>query len=165
LIDTLYVPKLWSQQLLSFGRSGDGLGVLTFGVEQFSVLFVRDGPRVQCSSLVLRVLARHFFRSSVALTFRWAKFRTVRVYRADGPRVPGGQSVCSPWTVRYSGSSLEVLFAFSDGPWCVCGQSVWPVRTVRPIWPDGPPEPEWSTLSGAVRRTSMARVTTSGRLV
>jgi hypothetical protein len=84
--------------------------------------------------------------------------------RADGPRVPGGQSACSPRTVRYSGSSLEVLFAFSDSPrlragrsavWVrtvrgvgadsprqQAGRSAWPMRTVRPSWPDGPPEPE-----------------------
>jgi hypothetical protein len=73
--------------------------------------------------------------------------------RADGPRVPGGESACSPRTVRYSGSSLEVLFAFSDGPRRraglsadsprqQAGRSAWPARTVRPSWPDGPPESE-----------------------
>jgi hypothetical protein len=43
LVDAFHVPKLLSQQLLPFGRSGDGLGVLTFGVKQFSVLFVPHG--------------------------------------------------------------------------------------------------------------------------
>jgi hypothetical protein len=43
LVDAFHVPKLLSQQLLPFGRSGDGLGVLTFGVEQFLVLFVPGG--------------------------------------------------------------------------------------------------------------------------
>jgi hypothetical protein len=74
--------------------------------------------------------------------------------RADGPRVPGGQSACSPRTVRYSGASLLVLCALSDGPRRRAGQSAGlartvrgggrsarPVRTVRPSWPDGPPEP------------------------
>jgi hypothetical protein len=58
--------------------------------------------------------------------------------RADGPRVPGGQSACSPRTVRYSGSSLEVLFALTDGPRLRpdsprkgCRQSAVPCRTVR----------------------------------
>jgi hypothetical protein len=43
LVDAFHIPKLLSQQLLLFGRSGDGLGVLTFGVEQFSVLFMPGG--------------------------------------------------------------------------------------------------------------------------
>jgi hypothetical protein len=43
LVDAFHVLKLLSQQLLPFGKSGDGLGVLTFGVEQFSVLFVPGG--------------------------------------------------------------------------------------------------------------------------
>jgi hypothetical protein len=74
----------------------------------------------------------------MALNFRWAKFRTVRVYRADGPQVPGGQSACSSRTVRYSGSSLEVLFAFSDGPRRKAGQSMARVQTVRGTLLDGP---------------------------
>jgi hypothetical protein len=43
LVDAFHVPKLLSQQLLPFGRSGDGLGELTLGVEQFSALSVRRG--------------------------------------------------------------------------------------------------------------------------
>jgi hypothetical protein len=62
--------------------------------------------------------------------------------RADGPWAPGGQSACSPRTVHYSGSSLEVLFAFSDGPRRRAGRSAVCVRTVRGSRPDGPPEPE-----------------------
>jgi hypothetical protein len=97
-----------------------------------------DSPRCPCSSGVLRVLTLLLFRSVVALSFRWAKFRTVRVYRADGLRVPGGQSACSPRTVRYSGSSLDVLFAFSDGSRRRVGRSAVCVRTVRGRRPDGP---------------------------
>jgi hypothetical protein len=111
-----------------------------------------DGPRGPggqsahpCSSDVLRVLARLEFRSVVALSFRCWKFRTVRVFRADGPRVPGGQSACSPRTVRYSGSSLEVLFALTDGPRLRldsprqgCGQSAVPCQTVRAAIADSP---------------------------
>jgi hypothetical protein len=58
--------------------------------------------------------------------------------QADGPRVPGGQSACSPRTVHYSGSSLEVLVAFSNGPRRRAGQSMVWVRTVRGSRPDGP---------------------------
>jgi hypothetical protein len=110
-------------------------------------LHLADGPRgpggqsAPCSSDVLRVLARLSFRSVVALSFRWAKFRTVRVYWADGPRVTDGQSACSPRTVRYSGSSLEVLFTFSDGPRHRAGRSAVCVRTVRSSRPDGPRGP------------------------
>jgi hypothetical protein len=64
-----------------------------------------DSPRGCCSSGVLRVLARLSFRSVVALSFGWKKFWTVRVYRADGPRAPSGQSACSPRTVRFSRSA------------------------------------------------------------
>jgi hypothetical protein len=70
--------------------------------------------------------------------FWLGRFRTVRVYRAVSPRVPGGQSACSPRTVRYSGLLLEVLFAFSDGPRLKAGRSAARVRTVRDTLPDSP---------------------------
>jgi hypothetical protein len=54
--------------------------------------------------------------------------------------VPGGQSACSPRTVHYSGSSLEVLVTFSDGPRRRAGQSAVWVRTVRGSRPDSPLE-------------------------
>jgi hypothetical protein len=99
---------------------------------------VADGPRGQCSSSVLRVLARLHFRSVVISSFGWARFRTVRVCRVDSPRVPTGQSACSPWTVRYSGSLLEVLFAFSDSSRLRAGQSAVWARTVRSSRTDSP---------------------------
>jgi hypothetical protein len=102
---------------------------------------VADSPQHACSSRVLRVLARLCLRSVVALSFRWGRFRTVRSSGANSPRVPGGQSACSPRTVRYSGSSLEVLFAFSDSPRRRAGRSVVWVRTVRSSRPDGPRGP------------------------
>jgi hypothetical protein len=49
----------------------------------------------------------------VISSFGWARFQTVRVCRADSPRVPGGQSACSPRTVRYSGSLLDRFLAVS----------------------------------------------------
>jgi hypothetical protein len=58
--------------------------------------------------------------------------------RADGPRVPGGQSACSPRTVCYSGASLLVLCVLSNGPQRRDRQSAGLVRTVRGIRPDGP---------------------------
>jgi hypothetical protein len=58
--------------------------------------------------------------------------------RADGPRVPGGQSACSLRTVRYSGASLLVLCALSDGPRRRAGQSVGLARTVGGFRSDGP---------------------------
>jgi hypothetical protein len=98
-----------------------------------------DGPRGCCSSGVLRVLARLSFRSIVALSFGWTKFRTVRMYRADSPRAPRGRSV-----IR--GASLVVLVTFSDGPGLRpdnprqgCGQSAIPCRTVRAALADRPP--------------------------
>jgi hypothetical protein len=109
-----------------------------------------------CSSCVLRVLAPLLFRSAVALSFHWTRFRTVRVCRADSPRVPGGQSACSPRTVRFSGFATGGSVGFNgrsaalgrtvrgtgaDSPRYPAGQSARPLRTVRPTWPDSPPVP------------------------
>jgi hypothetical protein len=142
------------------------LGELTFVVVQFfcSVRVGRtvrvvsaDGPRGCCSSSVLRVLARLLFRSFVSLSFVWAKFRTVRVYRADGPRVLGGQSACSPRTVRFSRFATGGSVRFNGRSAAQAGLSAervrtvrgtlpnsprGPSRTVRPAWPDGPPDAE-----------------------
>jgi hypothetical protein len=161
LFDAYLVPKLLSQQLLPFGRSGDELGELTFGVEQFLPLSVRRGQsarwwRTVRVSSVLRVLAQLRFRSVLVLSFGWTKFQTVRSRGADSPRVPGGRSACSPRTVRFSGFATGGYVCFNgqsaaqgrtvrgtgaDSLRQQAGQSVWPVRTVRPSWQDGPPEP------------------------
>jgi hypothetical protein len=128
LFDAYHVPKPLPQQLLPFGRSSDGLEVLTFGSSSFWFCpCLADSPRAQCSLCVIRVLARLRFRSVVISSFGWARFRTVRVYRADSPRVPGGQSVCSSRTVRYSGCGS----VGSDSPRVVAGRSAGPTRTVR----------------------------------
>jgi hypothetical protein len=146
LCDAFQVPKPLSPQLLPFGKSDDDLGELTFEVGRFSVLSARGGRSAWCRRTVragavrwvLRVLARLSFRSVVALSFGWTKFRTVRVYRrtvrgclADSPRAPRGRSV-------FRGSLLEVLFALTDGPRLRpdslrqgCGQSAVPCQTVR----------------------------------
>jgi hypothetical protein len=85
----------------------------------------------------------------------------VRVCRADSPRVPGGQSACSPRMVRFSGFATGGSIGFNrrsaalgwtvrgmgaDSPRYPAGQSVGPVRTVRPTWPDSPPEPRCFAL-------------------
>jgi hypothetical protein len=116
-----------------------------------------DGPRGCCSSGVLRVLALLSFRSVAALSFGWAKFRTVRGCLADGPRVPGGQSACSPRTVRFSRFATGGSVRFNGRSAAQAGQSAarvrtvrgtlpngprGPSRTVRPTWPDSPPEVE-----------------------
>jgi hypothetical protein len=117
---------------------------------------VADGPRRQCSSRVLRVLARLRFRSVLVSSFGWKRFRTVRSSGADSPRVPGGQSACSPRTVRFSGFATGGSVGFNgrsaalgrtvrgtgaDSPRDPAGQSARPLRTVRPTWPDSPPVP------------------------
>jgi hypothetical protein len=151
LVDAFHVPKLLSQPLLPFGRSGDGLGVLTFGVEQFSVLFVPGGRSTRAwrtvrAHSVLRVLARLRFRSVLVSSFGWKWFRTVRnsgrTVRgclADSLRAPRGRSV-------FRGSLLEVLLALTesprpmlDGPSYQCGQSAVHWRTVRVARADSPP--------------------------
>jgi hypothetical protein len=107
---------------------------------------VADGPRVQCSLSVLRVLACLCFRSILGLSFGWTRFRTVCSRGTDSPRVPGGRSACSLRTVRFRGSLLEVLLAFSDNPRprpdsppYPCGQFAVPWRTVRVARADSPP--------------------------
>jgi hypothetical protein len=77
--------------------------------------------------------------------------------RADGPQVPGGQSACSPRTVRFSRFATGGSVRFNGQSAAQAGQSVarvrtvrgtlpdgprGPSRTVRPAWPDGPPEAE-----------------------
>jgi hypothetical protein len=88
-----------------------------------------DGPRRCCSSGVLRILARLSFRSVVALSFGWAKFRMVRVSRADGPRVPGGQSACPPRTVCFSRFATGGSVRFNGRSAAQAGQSAARVRT------------------------------------
>jgi hypothetical protein len=97
-----------------------------------------DGPRRVCSSRVLRVLARLRFRSVVFSSFGWAKFRTVRVCRADSPRVPGGQPACSPRRVRYSRCVSGDSVAFFGQFAAQAGRSAARVRTVCDTLPDSP---------------------------
>jgi hypothetical protein len=158
LFDAFHVPKLLSQQLLRFGRSGDGLEVLTFEVEQFSALSVPRGRsarawrtvcdvRVLCVFFVFFVFLLAFvfdllcFRVLVGQGFRRSACtgRTVRGCLADSPRAPCGRSVLQ-------GSLLEVLLAFTDSPRprpdglrYLCGQSAVPWRTVRVVRADSPP--------------------------
>jgi hypothetical protein len=97
-----------------------------------------DGPRSACSSCGLRVLARLRFRSMVFSCFGWAEFRTVRVSRANSPRVPSGQSACSPRTVRYSQCVSGGSVAFFGQSAAQAGRSAGRVRTVRDTLPDSP---------------------------
>jgi hypothetical protein len=61
LFDAYHVPKLFSLQLLPFGRSGDELGELTFGVEQFSALSVRGGQSMCLWRTVRDLRVLHVF--------------------------------------------------------------------------------------------------------
>jgi hypothetical protein len=169
LFDAYHVPKPLSQQLLQFGRSGDGFKVLTFEVEQFSALSARRGQsasvwRTVCGLAVHRV----FFVFLLAFVFDPLCFRVLVGEVSDGPRVPGGQSAGAWRTVRVlpadgplfgvaTGGSVcffgqsaaqgrTVRGAGVDSPRQQAGQSAWPVRTVRPSWPDGPPEPDCFAL-------------------
>jgi hypothetical protein len=150
LCNAFQVPKPLSPQLQPFGKSDDDLGELTFEVGHFfcSVrkgrtvrLGSADGPRGSCSSGVLRVLARPLFRSVVALSFGWTKFQTVRVCWADGPRVPGGQSACSPRTVHGARCATGGSVCFNGRFATQAGQSAARVRTVCGTLPDGPRDP------------------------
>jgi hypothetical protein len=77
--------------------------------------------------------------------------------QADGPWVPGGQSACSPQTVRGSRCATGGSVGFNGRSAAQAGQSAarvrtvrgtrpngprGPSRTVRLVWPDGTPEAE-----------------------
>jgi hypothetical protein len=68
--------------------------------------------------------------------------RTVRVLPADGPLfgVTSGGSVC--FFGQFAAQGRTVRGAGADSPRQQAGKSAWPVRTVRPSWPNGPPEPD-----------------------
>jgi hypothetical protein len=146
LVEAFHVPKLLSQQLLPFGRSGDGLGVLTFGVVQFSALSVPRGRSAWTWRTVRVVRVRRmFFVFFLGFVFDPSWFqvlvgqgfgrsacsgRTVRGCLADSPCAPRGRSV-----IR--GASLEVLLPFSESA-AQAGRSAARARTVRDTRPDSP---------------------------
>jgi hypothetical protein len=99
---------------------------------------VADDPRLASSSRVFRVLAHFHFRSVVISSFGWVRFRTVRVCRADSPRVPGGQSACSPRTIRFSGFSSGGFVGFNRQSMAQARRSAVPVQTVRDTLSDSP---------------------------
>jgi hypothetical protein len=116
-----------------------------------------DNPRVQCSSRVLRVLARPHFRSVLVLSFGWTRFRTIRCRGADSPRVPGGRSACSPRTVCFSGFATGGSVGFFGQSAAQAGQSAVPVRTVRGTLADSPRSPcRQSAPPGRTVRQSLA---------
>jgi hypothetical protein len=155
LVDAFHLPKLLSQQLLLFGRSGDGLEGLTFEVGLFSVLSVGRGQSACWWRTVRDVRVRRvFFVFLLSFTFDLLCFRVLvgrsfgrsvcagRIVRwclPDSPCVPRGQSI-------FRGSLLEVLLALTDsprprldGPPYLCGQSAVHCRTVRLARADNPP--------------------------
>jgi hypothetical protein len=157
LVDAFDVPKLLYQQLLPFGRSGDGLEVLTFEVEQFSALSVPRGRSPWTWRTVRAVRVRRVFfvyllnfafdpwcfRVMVGRSFgRFAcAGRTVHGCLADSPLfgVRLWSFCCLLRTVRDSGRTVRGKGA--DSPRYPAGQSAWPLRTVRLAWPDSPPQP------------------------
>jgi hypothetical protein len=147
LVDAYHVPKPLSQQLLPFGRSGDELGELTFGVEQFLVLSMRRGQsacpwrtvrglrvlRVFVVFLLVFVFDSFCFRVLVGRGFGQsaAEARTVRG-QADSPRPPRGQSV-------FLGVATGGSVGFFGQSAAQAGQSAGFGRTVRVALVDRPP--------------------------
>jgi hypothetical protein len=108
---------------------------------------VADGPWAACSSHVRHVLAHLCFRSGFVLGFCCSRF-------ADGPSLSSGRSGTRAdgppglrrWFV-FLGSVLVVQLSLTDGLWLLAGRSAAlsglsarPLRTVRPAWPDSPPD-------------------------
>jgi hypothetical protein len=157
LVDAFHVPKLLSQQLLPFGRSGDGLEELTFEVEQFSALSVPRGRSTPCLFVACSSCSCSASLSIHGVFEFWlgevldgprvqgrqsaGAWRTVRVLPADGPlfAVRHWRYCCLFRTV--CGSGRTVRGKGGDSPRYPAGQFAQPLRTVRPAWPDSPPEP------------------------
>jgi hypothetical protein len=136
------------------------LGKVSDGLQQRRGQFagarrtVRVLPRTVCySGSSLEVLfafsdspRRKAGRSAVCV-------RTVRGCPTDSPRAPAdgllfgvvsGGSVCFFRQSAAQGRTVRGVCA--DSPRQQAGRSAWPMRTVRPSWPDGPPEPECFVL-------------------
>jgi hypothetical protein len=139
------------------------LGELTFGVGRFLLCpHLADSPRgaggrsarlgfVPCSSCS----CSSFISIRRVFGFRLDGVSDGPRCWADGPRVPGGQSACSPRTVRGSRCATGGSVGFNGRSTAQAGQSAARVqtvrgtrpdgprgssRTVRPVWPDGSPE-------------------------
>jgi hypothetical protein len=145
LVGRLTCPQPLSQQLLQFGRSGDGLEELTFGVEQFSALSVPRGRSVWTWRTVRIVRVRRvFFVFLLGFAFDPRCFRvligrsfgrsacagrTVRGCLADSSRAPRGRSVTQAgWSAARERTVRDTL---PDSPRGLCGPSAPPGRTVR----------------------------------
>jgi hypothetical protein len=155
LVDAFKVPKLLSQQLLPFGRSGDGLEELSFGVEHFSALSVPRGRSTWTWRTVRVVPVRRvFFVFLLDFAFdpRWFHVlvgrssgrsacagRTVHGCLADSPRAPRGRSVIRGHLWRFRLLFRTVRGSGPDGPRCGCRQSVAAGRTVHVARADSPP--------------------------
>jgi hypothetical protein len=156
LVDTFHVPKLLSQQLLPFGRSDDGLGVLTFmpgGRSTGAWRTVREHSVLRVFFVFLLVFAfdpfwfgalvgSGFGQSAAAGGRSVGAWRTVRVLPADNPifGVVSGGSGC--FFGRSAAQGRTVRGVGADGPRQQARRSTWLEQTVRPSWPNGPPEPE-----------------------
>jgi hypothetical protein len=77
--------------------------------------------------------------------------------RRYNPRVPGGQSACSPRTVCFSGFATGGPVCFNGQSAAQAGRSAVPVRTVRGTLVDGPHGPcRQSAPPGWAVRQSLA---------
>jgi hypothetical protein len=150
LCDAFQVPKPLSPQLQPFGKSDDDLGELTFevGLLFCSVRASRtvrgvqaDGPHRTCSLGVLRVLARLSLSIRRDFEFWLDGVSDGPQQRADGPRMPSGQSACSPRTVRFSRFASGGSVGFNGQSAAQAGRSAVPVRIVRGTLADGPRGP------------------------
>jgi hypothetical protein len=148
LVDAFHVPKLLSQQLLLFGRSGDGLEELTFGVEQFSALsawtwrtvrvHLTDGPRGPGGrSASCLFVACSLCSCSASLSIRGVfEFWLGEV--SYGPRVLGGWSAGAWWTVRVLPADGPLFVVCHWRFWCLFRTFRGSGRTVRGKGADSP---------------------------
>jgi hypothetical protein len=132
LVDAFHVPKLLSQQLLPFGRSRDGLGVLTFGVEQFSVLFVPGGRSARAWRMVREhSVLRVFFVFFLGFAFDPFWFGALVGSGFRQSAAAGGRSAGAWRTVCVLPADGPLFGVVSESSVCFFGQSAPPGRTFR----------------------------------
>jgi hypothetical protein len=139
LVDAFHVPKLLSQQLLPFGRSSDGLGVLTFGVEQFSVLFVPGGRSARAWRTVREhSVLRMFFVFLLGFFFNPFWFRALVGSGFGQSAAAGGRSAGAWRTVRVLPANGPLFGVVSGGSVCFFGWSAAQGWTVHGVGADSP---------------------------
>jgi hypothetical protein len=99
---------------------------------------VADGPRPAVHRVFFVFLLAFVFDPLCFRGFVGRGFGRSACAGRDSPRLPGGQSACSPRTVRFSGFASGGSVGFNGQSADQAGRSTVPVRIVRGTLADGP---------------------------